>query len=114
MNEAEVLATIPARFSAEPRTLILFEAIDTNMGMKRDNLEWQLSRVNTELSAFEKQLDENGVAAEARPRNAKWRNLSARGRQLRKRLNAVTKVEATNAEVAQRKEANTAETASAS
>lgn len=84
------------------------------MGMKRDNLEWQLNRSNTELSAFEKQLDESGVAAEARPRNAKWRNLSARSRQLRKRLNAVAKVEANNVEVSQRKEANAAEAASAS
>ena len=84
------------------------------MGMKRDNLEWQLNRANTELSAFEKQLDEAGVAADVRPRNAKWRNLSARGRQLRRRLIAVSKVEATNVEVAQRKETNAAEAVAAS
>jgi hypothetical protein len=84
------------------------------MGMKRDNLEWQLNRASTELSAFEKELDENQVAAEARSRNAKWRNLNARCRQLRNRLNAVAKVEATNIEVAQRKAAGTAEAASAS
>lgn len=84
------------------------------MGLKRDNLEWQLSRASTELSAFEKQLDQNGVATDARSRNAKWRNLNARCRQLRSRLNAVAKVESTNAEVAQRNEANSAEVASAS
>ena len=84
------------------------------MGMKRDNLEWQLSRASTELSTFEKELDENKVAADARPRNAKWRNLSARCRQLRHRLNAVAKVEANNVEVAQRKAAASAETAAAS
>lgn len=84
------------------------------MGMKRDNLEWQLNRASTELSAFENELDQNGVAADARSRNPKWRNLNARCRQLRSRLNAVTKVEATNAEVAQRKESTSAEVASAS
>lgn len=84
------------------------------MGMKRDNLEWQLSRASTELSAFEKELDQGGVAAEIRPKNAKWRNLSGRCRQLRRRLIAVSKVEATNIEVAQRKESASAEVASAS
>lgn len=84
------------------------------MGLKRDNLEWQLGRFGAELSAYEKQLDENGVASTARSRDPKWRNLNARCRQLRNRLNAVTKVEATNAEVAQRKEANSAEPAAAS
>lgn len=84
------------------------------MGMKRDNLEWQLNRANTELAVFEKQLDEAGIAADARPQNAKWRNLSARGRQLRRRLIAVSKVEATNVEVAQRKETNAAEAVAAS
>lgn len=84
------------------------------MGMKRDNLEWQLNRASSELSAFEKQLDESGVAADVRSKNAKWRNLNARCRQLRHRLIAVAKVEATNVEVAQRKEANSAEPAAAS
>jgi hypothetical protein len=84
------------------------------MGLKRDNLEWQLERANTELSAFEKELDEKGVSADGRASHPKWRNLSARTRQLRRRLNAVSKVEATNVEVAQRKEANSAETATAS
>ncbi|MFM9964300.1 MAG: hypothetical protein ACKV2Q_24120 [Planctomycetaceae bacterium] len=75
------------------------------MGMKRDNLEWQLNRASTELSDFEKELDENKVAPEARHRNAKWRNLNAVCRQLRHRLHAVAKVEANNVEVAQRKAA---------
>lgn len=114
MNEATLLATIPPRFSAEPRTLILFEAIETNMGMKRENLECQLNRASTELSACEKQLDQNGVAAAGRALNPKWRNLSARCRQLRRRLIAVTRVEANNVEVTQRKEAKSAGTASAS
>jgi hypothetical protein len=78
------------------------------MGMKRDTLEWQLSRANGELAAFEQQLDEQQVANDTRPRNAKWRNLNARCRQIRNRLNAVAKVEATNAEVAQRKSAEAA------
>ena len=84
------------------------------MGMKRENLEWQLTRASTELSTCENQLDQNGVAADARKQNPKWRNLSARCRQLRKRLIAVTKVETNNVEVTQRKEAKSAETASAS
>ena len=84
------------------------------MGMKRDNLQWQLDRANTELSAFEKELDQNGIAADDRSSNPKWRNLNAVCRQLRRRLLAVGKVEATNVEVAQRKEANSAEPATAS
>ena len=84
------------------------------MGMKRDNLEWQLNRASTELSAFEKELDENQVAVEARPRNAKWRNLNAVCRQLRHRLHAVARVEANNVEVAQRKAAASAEATAAS
>ena len=84
------------------------------MGMKRDNLEWQLNRANTELSAFEKQLDQDGVAAEVRSRNPKWRNLNSRCRQLRHRLIAVGKVETNNADVTQRKAAKSAEAASAS
>ncbi len=84
------------------------------MGMKRDNLEWQLNRASTELSAFEKELDQNGVAADDRSSHPKWRNLNAVCRQLRRRLHAVARVEATNVEVAQRKEANSAEPATAS
>lgn len=84
------------------------------MGLKRDNLEWQLERANTELSAFEKELDQKGIAADDRSSHPKWRNLNARSSQLRRRLNAVAKVEATNVEVTQRKEANSAETATAS
>lgn len=84
------------------------------MGMKRDNLEWQLARASTELATFEKQLDTDGVATTARPKHPKWRNLAARCRQLRNRLNAVARVEANNADVAKRKEAKNAEAASAS
>ena len=84
------------------------------MGMKRDNLEWQLNRASTELSAFEKELDQNSVAADDRSSHPKWRTLNAVCRQLRRRLHAVARVEATNVEVAQRKEANSAEPATAS
>ena len=79
------------------------------MGQKRPNLEWQLSHANTELSACEKELDQQGLAAEARPRNPKWRNLNARCRQLRSRLGAVAKVEANNESLIQRKAAALAE-----
>lgn len=84
------------------------------MGMKRDNLEWQLNRASAELSAFEKELDENKVAVDARTRNAKWRNLAARCRQLRHRLHAVARIEANNIEVAQRKAAASADATAAS
>jgi Tfp pilus assembly protein PilN len=83
------------------------------MGMKRDNLEWQLNRASTALSAFEKELDGKQIAADARLRNAKWRNLNAVCRQLRRRLTAVAKLEANNAEVAQRKAAGSAEATAA-
>ncbi len=75
------------------------------MGQKRGTLEWQLSRASTELSSCEKDLDQKGIAADARKRNPKWRNLNARCRQLRNRINAVSRVEAINQEVLQRKTA---------
>ncbi len=84
------------------------------MGLKRDNLEWQLSRASSELTAYEKQLDAAGTAAGVRSKNPKWRNLNARCRQLRHRLLAVGQVEANNVAVAQRKEAKSAEAAAAS
>ena len=83
------------------------------MGQKRDNLERQLNQASTELSAYEKQLEEGGVAAATRPRNPKWRNLNSLCRQLRNRLNAVARVEANNVDVAKRKESKSAEAASA-
>ena len=79
------------------------------MGQKRPNLEWQLSHASNELSAWEKDLDQQGVAAATRARNPKWRNLNARCRQLRHRLAAVATVEANNAALLQRKEVATAE-----
>lgn len=79
------------------------------MGQKRPNLEWQLSHASTELAAYEKELDQSGLAVEARPRNPKWRNLNARCRQLRHRLNAVAKIEANNEALMQRKATATAE-----
>ena len=79
------------------------------MGQKRPNLEWQLSHASNELATCEKELDQQGLASEARPRNPKWRNLNARCRQLRSRLSAVAKVEANNESLIQRKAAATAE-----
>lgn len=84
------------------------------MGLKRDTLEWQLSRATTELTTFESELDAKGVVTAARPRSPKWRNLNATCRQLRRRLLAVAKIEATNVEVAQRKAANSNEAVAAS
>ena len=72
------------------------------MGLKRANLEWQFSHASTELSNCEKELDQQGLATDARPRHPKWRNLNARCRQLRNRLNAVAKVEANNEELKQK------------
>ena len=79
------------------------------MGLKRANLEWQFSHASTELSNCEKELDQQGLATEARPRHPKWRHLNARCRQLRHRLNAVAKVEANNESLKQRQAAVPAE-----
>ena len=79
------------------------------MGQNRPNLEWQLSHASTELSNCEKHLDQQGLAAEARPRHPKWRHLNARCRQLRKRLSSVATVEANNESLQQRKAAVPAE-----
>lgn len=76
------------------------------MGLKRENLEWQLNRATTTLTSYEAQLDQAGVGADRRAANAKWRNLNAQCRSLRGRLCAVGKVETNNAEVAQRKSAD--------
>lgn len=75
------------------------------MGQKRASLEWQLSNASTELTSCEKELDQQGLAATARPRHPKWRNLNARCRQLRHRLAAVAKIEANNKDLEQRRAA---------
>jgi hypothetical protein len=107
LNEVWHPATIPPAFLDEisfPPTVL--KAVTINMGLKRDNLEWQLSRATTALTSYEAQLDQAGVAADQRAANAKWRNLNAKCRSLRNRLCAVSKIEKNNADVAQRKSAD--------
>jgi len=73
------------------------------MPLKRAQLERQLAVAVDDLAAWEKTLDERGVAADARKKEPKWRKLNATRRQLKTRLYAVAAVEAREADVAERK-----------
>lgn len=69
----------------------------------RTRIERQLSHSQQQLSAFESQLEQQGVTGKAKAKNATWRHLSADHRQLRRRLYAVAALEAREAAVLQRR-----------
>ena len=73
------------------------------MPLSRAQLERQLAVATDDQAAWEKKLDEKGVAADARKKEPRWRNLDATRRQLKTRLGAVAAVEAREAEAAKRK-----------
>jgi hypothetical protein len=72
------------------------------MPLDEATLKSQLDRANTELVAWVKTLESQGVAAERR-KNPKWRELNATCNSLRGRLKAVAAVKAREEEAAQRK-----------
>lgn len=74
------------------------------MPLKRAQLERQLASAEEDQAAWEKKLDERGVASDARSKEPKWRHLDANRRQLKNRLAAVAAVEAREAEAAQRRQ----------
>ena len=61
--------------------------------MDRERIERQLKLAEQRLSAWEKQLDADKVAAEKRGRNPKWRSLDADVRALKRRIIAVKQIE---------------------
>lgn len=80
----------------------------------RGRIERQLSMAQQKLSALEAKLATEGVTGKGRNKNAVWRHLNADYRQLKRRLNAVSALEAREADAAQRKsEKASAETAEA-
>jgi len=79
----------------------------------RTRIERQLSLSQQQLSAWETQLEQQGVTGKAKNKNATWRHLSADHRQLKRRLHAVAALEAREAGVVQRKAEKEAATQSA-
>ena len=76
------------------------------MPLKRAQLERQLATATDDLTAWEKKLDEKGVAKDPRKKEPMSRKLHATRRQLKTRLVAVAAVEAREAAVAERKAGN--------
>ncbi|MFK7817862.1 MAG: hypothetical protein AB8G99_04045 [Planctomycetaceae bacterium] len=79
------------------------------MPLKRPQLERQITTAQEDLAAWEKTLDERGVAADKRKKEPKWRHLDANLRQLKTRLYAVKAIEEREKDVAERKAAAAAE-----
>ena len=79
------------------------------MGQTQDSLDRQLTIAREELAKYVAVLDEKKVEEGVRKRDAIWRNLDSKCRQIRTRMVAVAAVAAREAECAQRKEAATAE-----
>ncbi|MEY3173843.1 MAG: hypothetical protein RLZZ436_1757 [Planctomycetota bacterium] len=69
----------------------------------RTRIERQLSLSQQQLSAWESQLEQQGVTGKAKSKNATWRHLNADHRQLKRRLIAVAALEAREAAVVQRR-----------
>ena len=73
------------------------------MPLSRPTLERQLQAANSDLAAFAKTLQTQGLTEAEFKRNPRWRSLNAEIRTIRRRLAAVTGVEANNAAVEQHK-----------
>lgn len=69
----------------------------------RTRIERQLTLSQEKLSACEAKLAGEGVTGKARGKNATWRHLNADYRQLKRRLGAVSALEAREAAAAQKK-----------
>ncbi len=72
------------------------------MPLTRSQLERQISAAQEDLAAWEKKLDERGLAADARRKEPKWRKLDASCRQLKTRLYAVVAIEQREKDLAER------------
>ena len=79
------------------------------MPLHRPTIEAQLQRAELSLSTWGKSLAEKGVAEADYRRSPKFRNLSARCTQIRRRLQSVAAGEAVTAEVAARKAGDSSE-----
>jgi hypothetical protein len=79
------------------------------MPLSRNVLERQVELAKSELSEWIAQLAKDGVDKAEYRKNAKWRTLNAKHNQIQRRLTSLAKVEAIDAEVANRKTAAAAE-----
>ena len=73
------------------------------MPLHRPTIEAQLQRAEQTLSAWSKALESQGIGAADFRRDPKFRRLSGRCTQIRRRLGAVVEGEAITAAVAQHK-----------
>jgi len=73
------------------------------MPLKRAELETQLERAKEHVDIRENQLKEKGITGDDCRKDAKWRHYNARCSTIRTRLNAVSVVEARDAEAEKRK-----------
>ena len=83
------------------------------MGLKRPVLERSLSFVAEDLAKLVKILEGRGVDVKAYKRDPKWRELSAKCRQIRRRINTVDAIAARDAECVRLKAAKAAAAAEA-
>jgi hypothetical protein len=86
--------------------MIYFEhsgRIRTNMSLKKDNLDKQLERARTDLSARAKVLEGKGVKGKDRRRDPQWRHLSALCASIQSRLDVIQASRNLNEELKQRK-----------
>lgn len=79
------------------------------MPLTRESLERQLKHAEEQLAHAASVLKEQGVPEKELSRQAKWRECNSTLRKVKTRLHSVTKKEALQAEVAERKGAAGAE-----
>jgi hypothetical protein len=73
------------------------------MALDQATLTRQLDRAKEDLTAWNKALESDGVAASGRRKNAKWRHLNAAYNTIRNRLKAVEAIHTRDANAATRK-----------
>jgi hypothetical protein len=73
------------------------------MSLDQATLTRQLDRAKEDLTAWNKALESNGVAASGRRKNTKWRHLNAAYNTIRNRLKAVEAIHTRDADAATRK-----------
>jgi hypothetical protein len=73
------------------------------MPLHEKTLNQQLQHARNSLAAWVSLMDERGIAADARRRDPKWRNLNAACSQIEARMRAVQAVTAVSEELKRRK-----------
>ena len=73
------------------------------MSLNEATLSRQLGRAKEDLTAWNKALETNGVAATERRKNAKWRHLNATYNTIRNRLKAAEAIKSRDADAVKHK-----------